>query len=133
VLPKYARQNPDVAAAQIHAMNVQDSQARCGVQIYIPPPKAVAQSEWRWKELREGGCLHAYLNHMRAQTSRRWRAVGRARANFQQNPKSDLQLMASIPAYDYFRWLRMDKHFFKDPKNLRALKRDNPCVTSVFV
>lgn len=126
-------QDPDAAAAQIHGMNVADSQRRSGLNIYLPPPKTMSQGDWRWRELREGGCLHTYLNRMRAGTRRRWEAVGQARAGFQQNPKSDLQLMASIPAYDYFRWLRMDRHFFRDPKNLRALKRDNAHVTSVFV
>ena len=126
-------QDIDVAAGQIHAMNVADSQARCRVNIYIPPPKTMSQADWRWDELREGGCLHRYLNIKRAQTRSRWEAVGKVMHGFQQNPRGDLQLMASIPMYDYFRWLRIDPFFFRDPKNLRALKRDNAHVTSVYV
>ncbi len=128
-----ARQDVHEAARQIHQMNQSELKAR-GCNILIPKFRAtMSQGDWRWRELREGGCLHAYLNRMRGQTRERWQAVGRARHGFKQNPKSDFQLMASVPAYDYFRWTRLDKHFFRDPKNLRALKRDNPHVTSVFV
>lgn len=123
----------DASAQRIHAMNQGEIKAR-GCQILIPKYRTtMSQGDWRWRELREGGCLHAYLNRMRATTKRRWEAVGRARHGFKQNPKSDFQLLASVPAYDYFRWTRQDRNFFRDPKNLRALKRDNPHVTSVFV
>ena len=133
ILKRPIWQDVDAAAAQIHQMNVDDSRARCGLNIYIAPPKVMSHGDWKWKELREGGCLHRYLQIKRHQTRDRWEAVGKARAGFRQNPKSDLQLMASIPAYDYFRWLGLDRYFFRDPKNLRALKRDNDHVTSVFV
>jgi len=127
-----ARKCVHEAARQVEQMNQSEVKAR-GFNLLLPSfRKLMSQGDWRWRELREGGVLYNYLQRKRAETRRRWEAVGRARYGFQQNPKSDLQLLASVPAYDYFRWIRQDKHFFRDPKNLRALKRDNAHVTSVF-
>lgn len=108
---------------------------RTGVQILVPSfRKLLTHREWRWRELREGGALFHYLRAKRAATGERWRGVARARAGFKQNNKSDLQLVASVPAYDFHRWRRVDKDFWKDPKNIKALKRDNPNhVGSVFI
>ena len=133
ILKRPIWQDVDAAAAQIHQMNVEDSRARCGLNIYIAPPKVMSHGDWKWKELREGGCLHRYLNIKRHQTRDRWEMAGKFRHGFRQNSKSDLQLMATIPMYDYFRLLKLDPFFFRDFGNLRSLKRDNDHVTSVYV
>jgi hypothetical protein len=88
--------------------------------------------DWVWQELREGGRLRRYLNVERHTTPNRWRAVARARHGFRQNTKSDVRLRASIPAVDYFRFAKMDKHFWEDPANLRSLKRDNPECATIY-
>ncbi len=89
--------------------------------------------DWVWNELREGGRLKRYLDVEKSTANQRWRGVGKARAGFQQNNKSELKLKASIPAIDYFRFRRMDKHFFDDDANLRSLRRDNPSVDTIYV
>jgi hypothetical protein len=88
--------------------------------------------DWVWQELREGGRLRRYLNVERHTTGHRWRSIARARAGFQQNNKSDVRLRASVPALDYFRFAKMDKHFWEDPANLKSLKRDNPDCATIY-
>ena len=105
-----------------------------GVTIYIPRfRKSLSLGDWKWRELREGGLLKEYLAREKHGTTRRWRGVGRARQDFQQNPKSDLRLKASIPARDFFRFKRMDPDFFDDDANLRSLRRDNPEIDTIYV
>jgi hypothetical protein len=80
------------------------------------------------RELRSGGLLQRYLEQERAATEARYRAVARQTAGFQQNHRSDLRVLAHVPARDYFRWLATDPHFWQDDQNLRSLRRDNPHV-----
>lgn len=135
ILRRPAWQDLDESARQIENMNAQESRARSGINFIIPRFRSLmSQGDWRWRELREGGCLHAYLNRMRAKTSRRWRAVGRGRHGFKQNPKSEFQLLASVPAYDYYRFIKQDRNFWRDISNLKALRRDNSMdVSSIYV
>ena len=125
----------DGMASALEAARQREIQKRTGVQILVPSfRKLLSHREWRWRELREGGALFHYLRMKRAHTADRWRGVARARASFRQNNKSDLQLVASVPAYDFHRWRRVDPDFWKDPKNIKALKRDNPNhVGSVYI
>ncbi len=88
--------------------------------------------DWVWQELREGGRLRRYLDVERHTTGNRWRAVARARQGFQQNNKSELRVRASVPAIDYFRFKKKDKHFWDDDANLRSLKRDNPECATIY-
>jgi hypothetical protein len=125
----------DGMADALTAARQQESRRRTGVQILVPSfRKLLSHRDWRWRELREGGALLHYLRAKRAGTADRWRGVARARAGFQQNNKSGLQLVASVPAYDFHRWRRVDRDFWKDEKNIKALKRDNPNhVGSVYI
>jgi len=125
----------DGMASALEAARQREIQKRTGVQILVPSfRKLLSHRDWRWRELREGGALFHYLRMKRTHTADRWRGVARARAGFRQNNKSDLQLVASVPAYDFHRWRRVDRDFWKDPKNIKALKRDNPNhVGSVYV
>ena len=84
--------------------------------------------KWWKDELKTGGELNEYLRREKAQTAQRYRAVARKNAGFKQNHKSDIRKLADLPVRDYFRWLREDPDFFRDDKNLRSLKRDNPDV-----
>lgn len=88
--------------------------------------------DWYWKELREGGILHEYLRRERAQGVRRQRAVARRMQGVKRNFKSDLNLKAAVPAREFFRWKAEDKDFWRDDKNLKSLKRDNPDM-QIFV
>jgi hypothetical protein len=81
---------------------------------------------WWKRELRTGGELNEYLRVEKARTTQRYRRVARAAQDFKQNNKSEVRKVAEVPARDYFRWLREDPDFWKDNKNLRSLKRDNP-------
>lgn len=79
-----------------------------------------------WRELREGGRLHEYIRREKALSTRRMRAVARQMHGRRQNAKSDLRLLAAIPAREFHRWRAVDKHFWEDDSNLRSLRRDNP-------
>ncbi|MBK8001725.1 MAG: hypothetical protein IPK15_24230 [Verrucomicrobia bacterium] len=84
--------------------------------------------DWWWRELKDGGELNTYLRREKAQTAARYRAVARANHGKKPNYKSELHRRADIPLRDYFRWLAVDPDFWKDDKNLKSLKRDNPDV-----
>lgn len=84
--------------------------------------------DWFWREMKEGGWLHAYLQREKAATPRAVRQIARLMHGFRQNPKSDFVRKAAIPAKLYHRWKDEDEHFFDDDNNLRSLKRDNPDV-----
>jgi hypothetical protein len=84
--------------------------------------------QWWKQELKTGGELNEYLRREKAQTTARYRAVARKNAGFKQNNRSEIRKVAEVPLRDYFRWLREDPDFFRDDKNLRSLKRDNPDV-----
>jgi hypothetical protein len=79
-----------------------------------------------WKEMREGGYLHQYIARERATGRQRIRSVAREMHGFKQNSKSDMRLLASVPAREYFRWKEEDPHFWDDNSNLKSLRRDNP-------
>lgn len=79
--------------------------------------------EWAWRELREGGYLHTYLMKEKAQERARARAVARRMDGVKQNPDSDLRLVASVPARDFFRLSKAVPEFFEDDWNLRYLRR----------
>lgn len=85
---------------------------------------------WWRRELKTGGELNEYMRVEKARTPERYRGVAKKNVQFKQNNKSDIRKLADIPVRDYFRWLREDPDFWKDNKNLRSLKRDNPdaCV-----
>lgn len=82
--------------------------------------------EWAEAEMRAGGELDTYLRRERHQGVERQRAVARRMDGFRQNNQSEHQLVAAIPAREFFRWKREDPDFFCDDKNLKSLKRDNP-------
>lgn len=88
--------------------------------------------DWYWKELREGGMLFDYLRRERALSARRIRQVARKMHKVQRNLKSDFELKAAVPAREFFRWKAEDKDFWRDDKNLKSLKRDNPEM-AIFV
>lgn len=88
--------------------------------------KLVNWDDWLWRELREGGRLHEYLRREKATSGRRMRAVARRMHGFRQNAKSDLRLLAAVPAREFHRWKKEDPHFWEDDSNLRAWRRDNP-------
>ena len=84
--------------------------------------------EFFWREMREGGRLHRYLQRERHTSVKRLRRVARHMQNFRQNNKSDLRLLAAVPAREFFRWKQEDPDFWADDKNLKSLRRDNPDV-----
>jgi hypothetical protein len=78
---------------------------------------------WLWRELREGGRLYRYLEMERARRAWRVEQVRRRMAGFQQNSKSEMRLVATVPARDYVRQEKERPGFFEDDWNLRFLKR----------
>ncbi len=82
-------------------------------------------SEWVEQELKEGRFLYEYLRREKATTQARLRACARAFGGERPNPRSDMKLLATVPARDYFRWLKRDPHFWEDKSNLKSLRRDN--------
>lgn len=100
---------------------------RPGGQIFVPKlGKEIPFEDWYFRELREGGFLHRYVQGERYQSRQRLRATARQMDGFQQNKKSDFRLLASVPAREFFRWKAVDPHFWDDNKNLKSFKRDNP-------
>lgn len=127
LLPKPAWKDLDGLADGMAAKQAEESSKRAGVQIIIPRHRdTFNRNDWFMKEIREGGVLQRYLERERHTTTARFRRVAKHRASFQQNNQSDVRLAASIPAKDYFRALRVDRHFWHDRTNCRAYKRDNP-------
>lgn len=100
--------------------------------LFVPKHKALVDDwdAWLWRELREGGRLKAYLDREKATSTRRMRSVARRQAGFRQSAKSDLRLLAAVPAREYHRWRGEDPDFWKDNSNLRSWRRSNPdaCV-----
>ena len=82
--------------------------------------------DWYWREIKDGGCLDAYLKREKGQMPHMMRRVARLMANFQQNNQSDFRRLCTVPARLYQRWKLEDAHFWEDDNNLRSLKRDNP-------
>jgi hypothetical protein len=87
---------------------------------------ATVLRDWYWRELKEGGQLYNYLQREKAALPKAMRLAARMMHGFKQNPKSDFQRLAAIPAKLYHRWKTVDEQFFDDDNNLRSLKRDNP-------
>ncbi len=77
------------------------------------------------RELKEGRLLQRYIEREKATSEKRIRAVAQKRFGARANSKSEHQWIASIPAREYFRWLAVDKDFWKDDANLRSLRRSN--------
>jgi hypothetical protein len=125
-VPSVAKAIEGRPRVQTHGRGMRNNTPRSG-QIYIPRLDKNPQmlQDWYWKELRSG-CLLNYLLRERAKSPQRIRAVARRNHGFRQNPKSDMQFRASIPAREFFRWKQQDPDFFSDDSNLRSLKRDNP-------
>lgn len=103
------------------------------VLIKMPTQKLVDIGDWFCRELREGSWFHEY--HRR----RKWRArekempLVRAKwRDYRPNPKSEFQLMASVPASMYYSWYMEDEYFWDDDSNYKLLKRGDPDVM-VFV
>jgi len=96
--------------------------------IFVPTLRGARDclQRWFWSEIKEGGFLDRYLKKEKAKTPQMIRQVARFMAGFQQNNKSDLRRLATIPARLYHRWKEEDEQFFDDNENLRSLKRDNP-------
>jgi hypothetical protein len=96
--------------------------------LYLPTltGSATVLRDWYWRELKEGGQLYNYLQREKASLPKAMRLAGRIMHGFKQNPKSDFQRLAAIPAKLYHRWKTVDEQFFDDDNNLRSLKRDNP-------
>ena len=88
--------------------------------------------EYFWREMREGGLLHNYIQRERARSKDRIRAVAERFWKRVQNTKSEHRLLAAVPAREFFRWQQEDPHFWEDDKNLKSLKRDNPDM-AIFV
>lgn len=82
--------------------------------------------DWFWRELKYGGKLHAYLEREKATSARRMRAVARQCHGVKANAKSDFQLKAVVPAREFYRWKKTDPDFWRDDRNLKSLRRDNP-------
>ena len=90
--------------------------------------RALAWRDWFLRELRDGGYLHTYLARERARTAERYRRVARATSKFKQNNRSDMRVLAHVPARDFIRWRKTDPDFWTDNGNLKSLRRDNPDV-----
>lgn len=90
--------------------------------------RALAWRDWFYRELKDGGHLQTYLARERARTAERYRRVARATRQFKQNARSDLRVLAQVPARDFLRWRKTDPDFWSDNANLRSLRRDNPDV-----
>ena len=106
------------------------SRPRASVPALLLPKKEklINWDEWLWRELREGGRLSEYLRIEKARTNERLRRVAQFqhRTGWQQNNRSDFQLLARVPARDYHRWQKTDPDFWRDKSNLKSYRRDNP-------
>ena len=88
--------------------------------------KLINMREWFWKELRDGRILNKYLSRERARVDHDIRNVARKVHGTRPNSRSDMELLATIPARLFHRWRQEDPDFWKDDANLKRLKRDNP-------
>ena len=82
--------------------------------------------KWAEQELKSGGFLAEYFRREKALGPVRQRAVAQRYAERQRKLKSEMELQAIVPAREFFRWRKEDKHFWEDKSNLKSLKRDNP-------
>lgn len=125
---KYGNVRAQAQAKARGAATVQTS--RRGPGLFVPTLSGNKDClrDWFWREMKDGGWLHTYLQREKASTPRAVRHIARLMQGFQQNNKSDFQRKATIPAKLYHRWKDEDQHFFDDDSNLRSLKRDNPDV-----
>ena len=80
------------------------------------------------RAMRTGGFYHEYLRREKALSEQRMREVARAKHGCRPNPKSDFRLVAQVPAREFIRWKKEDKHFWMDDNNLRSLRRDNDAL-----
>lgn len=110
--------------ADVRARVKQPLAAR-GPTILVPKKNAPSLPQEFERELREGGALQRYLARERHQTEARARRVAQRFNGRRPNPRSDMKLLATIPARDYFRWRKTDPYFWMDDANLRSLRRDN--------
>lgn len=95
--------------------------------VFIPAFSAmIGWRDWATRELRPGGLFERHLDWEKRTSSARFRAVAKARKDYQHNPKSDTRLVASIPVQEFWRARQQDKDFWSDNQNLRNYKRDNP-------
>lgn len=102
--------------------------------VRVARPKRIDPRAWIERELRTGGYFDRYVRREKAQLPRQIRRVAQqfhgAKRRWKDLPKEakegDWELQYAIPARLYFRWLAQDPDFFRDPANLKALRRDNP-------
>lgn len=102
--------------------------------IRVARSKRLDPRAWLERELRSGGFLQRYVTQEKGRMPSQIRRVAqrwsRAKPKYADRPKAaregEWELQYALPARLYFRWLAQDPDFFKDPANLRALRRDNP-------
>lgn len=80
------------------------------------------------RAMRTGGFYHEYLRREKALSEQRLRSVAREKSGVRPNPKSEFRLLAQVPAREFIRWKKEDKHFWMDDNNLRSLRRDNDAL-----
>lgn len=88
--------------------------------------KLINMREWFWRELRDGRLVRRMLEREKHQMPQLIREVARREHGTKANPKSDFELLATVPARLYHRWKKEDPDFWSDDSNLKRLKRDNP-------
>ena len=76
-------------------------------------------------ELRSGRHLDTMLKWEQHLAEKRWRKLARERWGEKPNWRSEFRLLARVPQRDYFRWMQVDKDFWKDNSNLKSLRRSN--------
>jgi len=96
--------------------------------IFVPTAasRRMLLQDWWWRETKEGGGLHEYVRREKGQMPTMIRRVARLMASFEQNTRSDVRLVAAVPARLYQRLKDLDQDFFSDNQNLKSLRRDNP-------
>lgn len=95
--------------------------------VFIPAFGALmGWKDFATREMRSGGLIDQMLDYERRTSAARFRAVAKARKDYQHNPRSDTRLVASIPVNEFFRARQVDPHFWEDRQNLKNYKRDNP-------
>lgn len=82
--------------------------------------------KWAEQELKSGGFLAEYFRREKHTGTDRVRAVRQVYGDRKLKLKSEMELQAIVPAREFFRWRKEDKHFWEDKANLKSLKRDNP-------
>jgi hypothetical protein len=81
--------------------------------------------DWLLRTCRTDGFFAQYFAREKHRMQAQIRRVARAMHGRQQNNKSDIRLVASVPARLYHRWKQEDPDFFSDNQNLKSLRRDN--------